>query len=152
MAAYLQDLRDRLLQALERRDRTTAIADRFEVSRVSVYQVRNRLKQTGQRGSLSIGGHRQSSSVGMEPTLRAWVKETGDLTLAEMCARLRRTGMRSRCPRCGINSTTGSLRLKNPARQRARTRRRASRTVFAVKIEPHMNATKQFSEKMFGAL
>jgi hypothetical protein len=44
------------------------------------------------------------------------------------------------------------LTLKNPARQRARTRRRASRTVFAVKIEPHMNATKQFSEKMFGAL
>lgn len=83
MDAYSQDLRDRVLRALERGDRPTAIANRFEVSRVWVYQVRNRLMQTGQRSSLPIGGHRQSRLAGMEPTLRAWLKETGDLTLAE---------------------------------------------------------------------
>ena len=49
MDAYSQDLRDRVLRALERGERPTAIADRFEVSRVWVYQVRNRLTQTGQR-------------------------------------------------------------------------------------------------------
>ena len=84
MDAYSQDLRDRVLRALERGERPTAIADRFEVSRVWVYQVRNRLTQTGQRSSRPIGGHRQSRLAGMEPTLRAWLKETGDLTLAEM--------------------------------------------------------------------
>ena len=49
MDAYSQDLRDRVLRALERGERPTAIAERFEVSRVWVYQVRNRLTQTGQR-------------------------------------------------------------------------------------------------------
>ena len=93
MDAYSQDLRDRVLRALERGERPTAIADRFEVSRVWVYQVRNRLTQTGQRSSLPIGGHRQSRLVGMESTLRAWPKETGDLTLAEMCARLAAHGI-----------------------------------------------------------
>lgn len=64
MDAYSQDLRDRVLRALERGDRPTAIANRFEVSRVWVYQVRTRLKQTGQRGSLPIGGHRRSRLAG----------------------------------------------------------------------------------------
>ena len=64
MDAYSQDLRDRVLRALERGDRLTAIADRFEVSRVWVYQVRNRLTQTGQRGSLPIGGPRRSRLAG----------------------------------------------------------------------------------------
>ena len=114
MDAYSQDLRDRVLRALERVDRPTAIADRFEVSRVWVYQVRNCLKQTGQRGSLPIGGHRRSRLVGMESTLRVWLKETGDLTLAEMCARLAAYGIAIRHPRCGINSTNGSSRLKKP--------------------------------------
>ena len=36
MNAYSQDLRDRVLRALERGERPTAIADRFEVSRVWV--------------------------------------------------------------------------------------------------------------------
>lgn len=40
MYAYSQDLRDRVLRALERGDRPTAMANRFEVSRVWVYQGR----------------------------------------------------------------------------------------------------------------
>ena len=98
MDAYSQDLRDRVLSAWERGERPTAIADRLEVSRVWVYQVRNRLTQTGQRSSLPIGGHRQSRLVGMEPTLRAWLKEPGDLTLAEMCARLAAHGIAIKVP------------------------------------------------------
>ena len=34
MQAYSQDLRDRVLRAIEQGDRPTAIAQRFEVSRV----------------------------------------------------------------------------------------------------------------------
>jgi transposase len=129
MEAYSQDLRDRVLRALERGDRPTAIANRFEVSRVWVYQVRTRLKQTGQRGSLPIGGHRRSRLVGMEPTLRAWLKETGDLTLAELCARLAEHGIAIKVPALWHQLDKWKLTLKkNPARQRARTRRRANRT------------------------
>ena len=129
MEAYSQDLRDRVLRALERGERPTAIAARFEVSRVWVYQVRNRLTQTGQRSSLPIGGHRRSRLVGMESTLRAWLKETGDLTLAEMCTRLAAQGITIKVPALWHQLNKWKLTLKkNPARQRARARRRASRT------------------------
>jgi transposase len=60
MQAYSQDLRDRVLRALDRGDRPTEIARRFEVSRVWVYQVRDRVQESGQRGSLQMGGHRRS--------------------------------------------------------------------------------------------
>ncbi len=42
MHAYSQDLRDRVLGALARGERPSAIARRYEVSRMWVYQVRER--------------------------------------------------------------------------------------------------------------
>jgi len=39
MKAYSQDLRDRILGAVERGERTVDIARRYEVSRVWVYRV-----------------------------------------------------------------------------------------------------------------
>jgi transposase len=128
MEAYSQDLRDRVLRALARGERPTAIANRFEVSRVWVYQVRNRLMQTGQRSSLPIGGHRQSRVAGMESTLRAWLKETGDLTLAELCTRLAAHGIAIKVPALWHQLDKWKLTFKkNPTRQRARSHRRASR-------------------------
>jgi transposase len=47
MQSYSQDLRDRVLWALDRGERPTAIARRLEVSRVWVYQVRGREQKTG---------------------------------------------------------------------------------------------------------
>jgi transposase len=114
MDAYSQDLRNRVLRVLARGDRPTAIANPFEVSRVWVYQVRNRLTQTGQRGSLPIGGHRRSRLVGMEPTLRAWLKETGDLTLAELCARLAEHGIAIKVPALWHQLDKWTLTHKNP--------------------------------------
>jgi transposase len=65
----------------------------------------------------------------MEPTLRAWLKETGDLTLAELCARLAAHGIAIKVPALWHQLDKWKLTLKkNPARQRARTRRRASGT------------------------
>jgi hypothetical protein len=55
MQAYSQDLRERVLRALARGDRPTDIARRFEVSRVWVYQVRDRERETGVRSSFQIG-------------------------------------------------------------------------------------------------
>jgi len=74
MHAYSRDLRDRVLGALERGERPADIASRYEVSRVWVYQVRNRFRQTGQRGSLPMGGHRRSRIAGMEQTIRGWIR------------------------------------------------------------------------------
>ncbi|GAC1419588.1 MAG: hypothetical protein NVSMB6_21550 [Burkholderiaceae bacterium] len=98
MDAYSQDLRERVLRALERGDRPSDIARRFEVSGVWVYQVRDRLKRQGSRSSLPIGGHRQSRIAHLEQTLRSWIKAEVDLTLSEMCERLAGLGVQIKAP------------------------------------------------------
>ena len=93
MQPYSQDLRDRVLRALDRGDRPTEIARRFEVSRIWVYQVRGRVQATGERGSLRIGGYRRSKLAQSEQPLRAWIAEAPDLTLAELQRRLAEQGI-----------------------------------------------------------
>lgn len=126
MQAYSQDLRDRVLRAVQRGERPTAIAARFEVSRVWVYQVANRFRRSGERGSLRIGGYRRSRVAEMETTIRGWLKSQPDLTLAEMCARLlehHHVGIKAPALWHQLNKWGLSFK-KNPARQRARARRR----------------------------
>ena len=88
MRAYSQDLRDRVLKALERGERPSDIARRFEVSRVWVYQVLNRLRDQGERCSHQVGTHRQSCIAHLETTIRAWVEAEPSLTLAQLSERL----------------------------------------------------------------
>src|SRR5260370_31967431 len=92
MQAYSQDLRDRVLRALERGEGPTEIARRFEVSCLWVYQVRERMQKTGERCSFPIGGQRRSRFAEAEPLLRARIAEQPDLTLGEVQARLGQPG------------------------------------------------------------
>ncbi len=125
MQAYSQDLRDRALRAVQRGERPTDIAARFEVSRMWVYQVANRFRRSGERGSLRIGGYRRSRVAEMEATLRGWLKAQPDLTLAEMCARLLERHIEIKPPALWHQLNKWGLSFKkNPARQRARARRR----------------------------
>ena len=126
MQAYSQDLRERVLRALDRGDRPTEIARRFEVSRIWVYQVRNRVQATGERNSLRIGGYRRSRLADSELVLRAWIAAEPDLTLTELQRRLA-----EQCVAIKIGALWHQLDKwnltfkKNSARQRARTRGRA---------------------------
>ncbi len=52
MKAYSQDLRERVLRAIERGERPTDIALRYEVSRMWVYQVGKRFQASGERTRL----------------------------------------------------------------------------------------------------
>ena len=88
MQAYSQDLRERVLRALDRGDRPTEIARRFEVSRIWVYQVRDREQETGVRSSVQIGGHRRSRLAEREQVPHAWIAAEPDLTLVELQQRL----------------------------------------------------------------
>jgi transposase len=127
MYEYSQDLRDRVLRALERSERPTAIARRFEVSRMWVYRVRERWQRTGGRGSLPMGGYRRSRVAVLEPLVRNWIEQQADLTLAETCARLAERGVTIRVPALWHQLDKWGLTFKkNPARQRARARRRAA--------------------------
>lgn len=123
MRAYSQDLRDRVLGALERGERPTDIAVRFEVSRGWVHQVRRRLREEGRRSSWPMGGHRRSVLAPLEPVVRQWIAEQPDLTLAELSARLaEQHGITIRLPALWHQLNKWGLSYKkNPARQRART-------------------------------
>jgi transposase len=128
MQAYSQDLRERVLRALERGEGPTAIAERFEVSRIWIYQVKKRLEQSGGRSSLPIGGHRVSRVAAVEKAIRAWIHEKPDLTLVELCERLQsEKGIELKAPALWHQLNKWGLSFKkNAARQRARTRGRAA--------------------------
>jgi transposase len=126
MQAYSQDLRERVLRALERGDGPVEIARRFEVSRGWVHQVRERLEKTGERRSFQIGGHRRSRLADSEPVLRAWIAAEPDLTLAELQQRLVQQGLSVKIGALWHQLNQWKLTFKkNSARQRARARGRA---------------------------
>jgi transposase len=122
MHSYSQDLRDRVLWALERGERPSAIARRLEVSRIWVYQVRDRKQKTGLRTSLPIGGHRRSRIADREAELRAWIEAEPGLALQQMCDRLAETGVAIKSGALWHQLNRWNLTFKkNPARRRART-------------------------------
>jgi len=126
METYSQDLRDRVLRALERGDGPTEIARRFEVSRQWVHQVRSRFQSDGARSGLQRGGYRKSRVAGMESTVREWLKTEPGLTLAQLSERLERQGVIIKVPALWHQMNKWDLSLKkNPARQRARKTGRA---------------------------
>jgi transposase len=128
MAAYSQDLRDRVLRALARGDGVTATARRFEVSVRWVDEVQRRQRVHGERESRPVGGYRRSRVAGLEPQLRAWIKAEADLTLAQLCERLADQGVRIQPSALWHQLDHWQLTYKkNSTRQRARARRRADR-------------------------
>jgi transposase len=129
MAAYSQDLRDRVLRALDRGDRPTEIARRFEVSRIWVYQVRKRVRQTGERSSRRVGGYRKSRLAGSEQQIRSWIADQPDLTLAELQLRLSQQGVSIQIGALWHQLNKWNLTFKkNSARQRTRARGRTEST------------------------
>jgi transposase len=129
MQAYSQDLRERVLRALDGGDCPTEIARRFEVSRGWVYRVRDRQQETGVRSSFPIGGHRRSRLAESEQVLRKWIAAEPDLTLAELQQRLAQQGVETKIATLWHKLNKWKLTFKkNFARRRARARRRAGRT------------------------
>jgi transposase len=129
MGAYPQEFRDRVLAALGRGEKASQIARRLEVSRDFVYQVRDRFVLDGERGIRQLGGYRRSAIEGMEPTIQDWLKAEPDLTLQDLCDRLATQGRFLKVPALWHQLNRMGLTLKkNPARQRARARRRTAGT------------------------
>src|ERR671937_138661 len=93
MAAYSQDLRNRVLSGLARGEGATSLAQRLEVSLRWVYHVKDRYEQSGERGARRLGGYRRSRLAELEARIRGWLDERVDLTLAELSARLAQHGI-----------------------------------------------------------
>lgn len=130
MRPYSQDLRERVLKALDRGEGPGAIARRLEVSRVWVYLVRKRLEREGQRTSRPIGGYRVPVVALLEGVLRSWIDAKPDITLAEMCERLSAEhGVQLKVPALWHQLDRWGLSFKkNAARQRARAAGRSAGT------------------------
>lgn len=124
MAAYSQDLRERVLKGCQQGEPVTAIAQRLEVSESWVHSVYKRFKETGERTARRVGGYRKSVLAPWKDTILGWISEKSDLTLAEMTERLGENGVR-------VGESTLWYQLshwemtykKKPARARATTTR-----------------------------
>jgi transposase len=126
MQSYSQDLRERVLRALARGEGPSAVAQRFEVSRFYVYQVRDREQESGVRTSFQIGGHRRSRLGEAEPVLRRWIAAEPGLTLEQLRERLSSQGIEIKIGALWHQLNKWNLTFKkNAARQRARARGRA---------------------------
>jgi len=96
MRPYPQDLRERILQALQaKQGAQVVIAQRFAVSRAFVERLWQRWRQTGSCAALPHAGGRQRKLRAAESLIRQIVKRTPDVTLARLCKQVaRRKGIR----------------------------------------------------------
>lgn len=82
MAAYSQDLRDRVLRAYEQGMKTHEIAETFAVSRAYARRVRQRFRETGEVSARKVGS--PGVTIVDRQQLAALVREHPDATLAEL--------------------------------------------------------------------
>jgi transposase len=93
MRPYSQDLRARIVQALEGQDGSQAeIAEQFAVSLPFVEKLWRRWRTTGSCAARPHEGGRQRSLREAEALIRAELACAPDLTLALLCARVAQAG------------------------------------------------------------
>lgn len=85
MAAPLsQDLRKRLVAAVEEGSSARAAAARFDVSPAAAVNIVRRARETGSTEPARIGGYRKPLLAGREAMLRELVESRKGITLAEI--------------------------------------------------------------------
>ena len=92
---YSNDLRRRMVESVGSgvsRRRTAAI---FQVSVSCVIKLMQRVDETGDVGPSRFGGFKTSPLTRHEHDIRAWIRETPEITIAEMHSRLAAGGTSS---------------------------------------------------------
>jgi len=93
MKPYSQDLRERIIAALQAQEETQEeVAARFSVSHSFVVKLWRRWRTTGSCAALGHGGGRQPSLREAEALIRSEIASQPDLTLAELCEKVAVTG------------------------------------------------------------
>jgi transposase len=86
---YSQDLRDRVIDAVERGKMSRRAAGRhYEVSESAAIKWLERVERHGSREPVGHGGHRASKLLPHRDFLEAARAEKADITLQALCARL----------------------------------------------------------------
>jgi transposase len=130
--AYSDDLRRKILQAVERSRATyQKVADQFGVSRSCVHHIHHQQMRTGkmERVPQSRNGRPSRLTEQIRATMRGWIAVRPDLTLAELQQQLREQFQVSVClAQIWLVLKAMGLRLKKShSTPRSRTRRRDGR-------------------------
>ena len=86
MKAYSEDLRERVLGAVDRGDRREDVAKRFEVSVPTIERWVRLKRETGGLARRPVPGPVAVKTAGLPAALPARLAEQADATLAEQCA------------------------------------------------------------------
>lgn len=126
MQSYSVDLRERIIKAKQQGHSSKEVAKRFGVCTRSVERYWKRFEETGNCEALQRGGRRISRLKPHLQTLRTWIEEQNDMTIAQMIKRLRKE-LGVKIKYYGLWYQLNKLGLtykKNAARKRTRTPRR----------------------------
>ena len=88
VASISLDLRQRILKACDRGEKTKAVAERFEVSADFVRKLKRRRRETGSIEPLPRNSGPKRKLRAHEDRLRALIQEQPDATLEELRERL----------------------------------------------------------------
>src|SRR5438105_13168272 len=117
MKPYSQDLREKIVRALEAQDETQEeVASRFSVSTSFVVKLWRRWRSTGSAAALPRAGGRQRSLQAAEEMIRRELERQPDLTLAELCEKVGATGAAS------VSTKTMCLELRRLSLPRKKSR------------------------------
>jgi transposase len=83
-APLSQDLRQRLVRAVEAGSSARAAAARFEVSASAAIKLVRRVRETGSTAPAKVGGYRKQLLAGHEDLLRELTSARKGITLAEI--------------------------------------------------------------------
>jgi transposase len=117
MKPYSQDLREKIIQALEAGGTQEEAADRFAVSLSFVEKLWRRWRETGSCAALPHAGGRQRSLREHEAALRKQVAEQPDATLSELCDRLTAAG----APAVSVATMCAELQRLDLPRKKSRS-------------------------------
>lgn len=92
MKPYSQDLREKIIRALEAGETQEEVADRFSVSLSFVEKLWRRWRTSGSCAALAHAGGRQRALREHEAAIRKEVAAQPDVTLSELCERLAGAG------------------------------------------------------------
>jgi len=131
MRVLSDSLRMNIIRSRARGESSTLVASKFGVKLRTVQHIWHRYSFFGETRPRARSGHRVSRVAAMEPTIRGWLQREADLTLQEMCERLkdRAIGITPSALWHQLNKWKLSLKT-NPERRRARTVLHARRRFY----------------------
>ena len=115
------DLRIRMVNAVQNGESRHAVAERFDVAPSSAIKLMQAFEATGSHEPKRMGGYKTFKLAGHEALVPGWVEEVPDAALDELVARLAKAKLKT--SRTGLWRFLKQLGLsfkKNSARQRAR--------------------------------